>query len=63
MTAEELAEQISALLSDAVQADCENGVRWLNECAASNYLKEYPETLSALRQIGALCDKVQGLDA
>lgn len=35
--------------SDAVQADCENGVRWLNERAASYYLKEYPATAAAIQ--------------
>lgn len=43
-------QQISDLFGDAVQADCENGVRWLNERAAANYLKDAPETLAAIRK-------------
>ena len=44
-------ERISDLIGEAVQADCENGVRWLNERAAAAYMKEYPATLAALRTI------------
>ena len=32
----------------AAQDDCENGVRWLNESAASKYLSEYPHTKAAI---------------
>jgi hypothetical protein len=41
-------EWIADQFSDAVQADCENGVRCLNERAASNYLKDAPATLAAI---------------
>ena len=48
--AEALLETISDLLSDAVQSDCENGVKSLNERAAANYLKDAPDTLAAIRK-------------
>jgi hypothetical protein len=47
-------DQILDHLSDAVQSDCENGVRVLNEIAAKNYLKEYPETRAAFHAIGKI---------
>lgn len=47
-------DQILGHLSDAVQSDCENGVRVLNEIAAKNYLKEYPETRAAFHAIGKI---------
>lgn len=57
-------EEVWGILSDAVQGDCENGVKWLNERAASSYLKEYPDTLAALREIqdldpAAICGVVK----
>jgi predicted nucleic acid-binding Zn-ribbon protein len=39
---------IDELFSEAAQDDCENGVRWLNEQAASKYLAEYPHTRAAI---------------
>lgn len=45
-----LLDWISGRFSDAVQADCENGVKWLNERAAANYLKDAPDTLAAIRE-------------
>ena len=48
-------EKVSDLLSDAVQADCENGVRSLNEAAAANYLKDFRHTREALTGIQAVC--------
>jgi chromosome segregation ATPase len=39
---------IDELFSEAAQDDCENGVRWLNERAASKYLAEYPHTSAAI---------------
>ena len=47
-------DQILDHLSDAVQSDCENGVRVLNEIATKNYLKEYPETRAAFHAIGKI---------
>lgn len=47
-------DEILDHLSDAVQSDCENGVRALNEIAAKNYLKEYPETRAAFHAIGEI---------
>lgn len=47
-----LSEALQAIddeFSDAVQSDCENGVRSLNERAASRYLKEYPATAGAIQ--------------
>ena len=48
-------EEVSDLLSDAMQADCENGVRVLNEAAAKAYLSGYPSTRWAVPRIMAVC--------
>jgi hypothetical protein len=50
--------QIDILFSDAVQSDCENGVRSLNEKAYTNYLKEYPATLLAIQNMHDIIDTV-----
>lgn len=39
---------IDELFGEAVQDDCENGVKWLNERASSKYLAEYPHTRAAI---------------
>jgi hypothetical protein len=44
-------EDILEMLDEAVQADCEHGVRSLNERAAQKYLMEYPATLAAIGNI------------
>lgn len=41
-------KEIAELLTDAAVGDCENGVQWLNEQAAANYLHEYPDTKKAI---------------
>lgn len=41
---------ISDRFSEAVQVDCENGVRSLNERAAKKYLADFPDTLAAIRE-------------
>jgi hypothetical protein len=46
----EALDRIADLFSLAVQDDCENGIKWLNERAAAKYLKEYPETRKALHE-------------
>jgi hypothetical protein len=51
MTHRAALEDIWDLLDEALQADCEHGVRSLNEMAARNYLIEYPGTLSAIEAI------------
>lgn len=51
MTHRAALEDIRDMLDEAVQADCEHGVRSLNEMAARNYLIEYPGTLSAIEEI------------
>lgn len=48
-------DQICDLLSDAMQADCENGVQSLNEAAAANYLNDFPHTKKALDAVQAVC--------
>ena len=48
--------KISDLFGDAVQSDCENGVRSLNERAAAKYLAEFPDTLDAICQTQDLID-------
>ena len=61
---EAAAEWFSDRFSEAVQADCENGVRWLNERAAAAYLKDAPDTLAAIREgeeaIRALAKPMKG---
>lgn len=47
---EEALREISDLFGDAVQADCENGVKWLNERAAEAYLADFPATLAAIER-------------
>ena len=36
-------------LSDALQSDLENGVKWLNERAAVEFLTKYPALSAAIR--------------
>jgi len=38
-------------LDDALKADCEHGVDWLNKWAIRDYLLEYPATLAAIHNI------------
>ena len=45
----EALERIGDELSTCGPDDCENGVRSLNERAASLYLKEYPHTAAAIK--------------
>lgn len=51
-------DDIDNELNEAAQDDCENGVKWLNENAASKYLKEYPHTASAIKSIVATIREV-----
>jgi hypothetical protein len=51
-------DRISDLFGDAVQADCENGVRCLNERAAKRYLAEFPATLAAIREAQDIADQL-----
>ena len=39
-------------LSDALQSDLENGVKWLNERAAAEFLTKYPALSAAIRARG-----------
>ena len=41
-------EAIDNALVDAMQADCESGVAWLNDKAAAAYLKDFPATKRAI---------------
>ncbi len=43
-----LLNRIAKELSQAGIDDCESGVKWLNERAAENYLKEYRHTKAAI---------------
>ena len=43
-----LLNRIAEELSQAGIDDCESGVKWLNERAAENYLKEYRHTKAAI---------------
>jgi len=47
---EEALERIDGLFGDAVQFDCENGVRSLNEAASARYLADAPETKAAIHE-------------
>jgi hypothetical protein len=47
---EEALERIDDLFADAVQFDCENGVRSLNEAASARYLADAPETKAAIHE-------------
>lgn len=44
-------EEAQDLLSDAMQSDLENGVKWLNEAAAAKFQKDYPALHAAIVQI------------
>lgn len=44
-------EQIDDELVQAAVDDCENGVKWLNERAAENYLREYRHTKDAIHKV------------
>jgi hypothetical protein len=46
-------EAIADALADALASDCENGVKWLNEAAADNFRKGYPELFALLGSIRA----------
>jgi hypothetical protein len=58
----EALDQIADLFSLAVQDDCENGVKWLNERAAADYLKEYPETRKAIHETHVIISAALGED-
>ena len=47
---EEALERIDDLFADAVQFDCENGVRSLNEAATARYLADAPATKAAIHE-------------
>ena len=49
-------QEISYLFLDAVQSDCENGVRSLNEKAYAKYLSDYPATLAAIHSMNGIID-------
>ena len=49
-------QEIIYLFLDAVQSDCENGVRSLNEKAYAKYLSDYPATLAAIHSMNGIID-------
>ena len=49
-------QEIIYLFLDAVQSDCENGVRSLNEKAYEKYLSDYPATLAAIHSMNGIID-------
>jgi hypothetical protein len=51
---EELLNHAEDLFDWAVQSDCENGVRSLNEAAAATYLADAPATKAAILEIREL---------
>ena len=44
-------ERIQGELAEAISHDCENGVRWLNQRAAEDFLKNFPELNAAIRAL------------
>lgn len=46
----EALREVEDLLIDAMQSDCEHGVRSLNEQAAAEYLVDFPATRNAFHQ-------------
>lgn len=43
--------EIQELLQDALSSDLEQGVKWLNENAADEFLTKYPELNKAIIKI------------
>ena len=52
----EALEWIRDQIAFACQGDCENGVRWLNEKASANYLKDAPAMKEAIAAIQTKID-------
>lgn len=52
-------EQIQIALSLALQADLESGVAWLNEAAAQEFAKRYPQLNHVLQNIQEMTDDQQ----
>jgi len=46
-------ERIDDEISDAIQSDLENGVKWLNELAADDFKRKYPAINAVLSKIAA----------
>lgn len=44
-------EQIMDNISDALQSDLENGVKWLNEKASEGFSKKYPALLKVIKDL------------
>jgi len=53
------AEMIADALIDVLAADCENGVKWLNERAAADFKKAYPHLSAAIDAIRRGADDVR----
>jgi hypothetical protein len=52
-------ERVQDLLSDALQSDLENGVKWLNEMASEEFAKKYPALVEAINTIMRMGDAEQ----
>jgi len=44
-------QEVQDLISDALQSDLENGVKWLSEMAAEEFAKNYPALCQAIGKI------------
>jgi hypothetical protein len=51
LCARQATESIADALSDALQSDLENGVKWLNERASERFTADYPELRKAIAAI------------
>lgn len=49
-------------LSDALQSDLENGVRWLNESAAAEFKRKYPALNAWIGKFMGTAEKLTSAD-
>lgn len=52
-------DRIQDLLSDALQGDLENGVKWLNELASAEFVQKYPRLSEAIGKIMRMDDAIE----
>lgn len=52
-------EKVQDLLSEALQSDLENGVKWLNEMACKEFAEKYPALEEAIAKIMRMNDAEQ----
>jgi hypothetical protein len=59
----EALEEVDDYCQYALQSDLENGVKWLNEEAAKEFFKNYPEIADALGKAGRMEEELEVNDA